>query len=439
MSHNESAAGEARPDHSGFIDHLRIVHLTLFLTCFVAIIAVAGKSSSSMQRAYEQSNLLLKLQTKWNGGRWLKDFVDNNQVQNASVETKVEVGGNTPRTFDFRRAQTGEYARYSWFTFATMKNARLTKLTPPPFQHAFANIEDAEIVWNMLAEFHNAYMVTATQVHDGWMIRGKSVLEAKLNGGKPMAISNANPTVENILRTSWVLEPDVQAFVTSEGDRLSAARELVEKHEAQSYFIVYSDIFQGYLLFPVDCKIEKVDLPKLLGDSIIPAEFPLGDFKHSFPDASDLGKNLKSLKLTELRDYFQAEQSRTGDKVELPLVKIPAESIASWGTTIIFLLATYWFAVFRDFWLRAKPDDKAWQVPWIGTSNEYWSQILFLATTLLPSCTAAYLIFYGVGRSFGLESRVSLAFVAFVLVGLPTAGTVFLWRQIRLVYWKKHW
>jgi hypothetical protein len=69
------------------------------------------------------------------------------------------------------------------------------------------------------------------------------------------------------------------------------------------------------------------------------------------------------LKLAELRDYFQAEQDRSGDKVELPLVKLPAESVAYWGTATILLLTMYWFAVFRDFGLRAKPDDKAWDTP----------------------------------------------------------------------------
>jgi hypothetical protein len=169
----------------------------------------------------------------------------------------------------------------------------------------------------------------------------------------------------------------------------------------------------------------------LLGNSILPVQFPLGDFKHSFPDASDLGKNLKTLKLAELRDYFQSEQDRAGDKVELPLVKLPAESIAYWGTATILLLTTYWCAVFRDLGFRVKPDDKAWDTPWIGTSSERWSQRLFLATTLLPSCTAAYLIFYGLGRSFGWEFRLLLAIVAFILVGVPIAGILLSWRRIQ--------
>src|SRR5262249_43744902 len=112
-----------------------------------------------------------------------------------------------------------------------------------------------------------------------------------------------------------------------------------------------------------------------------------------------------TLKLAELRDYFQAERARTGDKVELPIVKLPADSLATWATAIIFLLAIYWFAVFRDFALRVKPGDKAWDVPWIGSSTEYWSRNLFVATCFLPSCTEAYLMFYGLDRSFSWQFR----------------------------------
>ena len=80
--------------------------------------------------------------------------------------------------------------------------------------------------------------------------------------------------------------------------------------------------------------------------------------------------------------------------------------------------------------LRVKPNDKAWDTPWIGTSKEYWSRRLFLATAFLPPCTAAYLIFVGLGDSFGWELRAVLAIGAFVVVGAPVAGIVLLWRNL---------
>jgi hypothetical protein len=447
MSDKES--GEARADHSSFIEHLRLVHFTLCLTCFIAIIAVAARSPSSAQRAYDQSNLVLKLQTKWDDGKWLDNVASERSIQNPAFEAKVEASGNPSRSFVFRPPGAGDLrARYRWFAFAKADKGGLTALKPNV--GSFANIEDAETIWNMLGEFQ--YVVIPSQVHDGWMMKPKSTIEdnlvvdAKLNGGAPVAISarTASPTTADLAVTHWFLESDVEEYMAFQGEPWrSAALDLVKNHKATCYFVAIARTkrdnrlsferpsFEAFLMFPADCKVEKIDLRQLLGNSILPVEFPLGDFKHSFPDASALGKNLKTLQLAELRDYFQAEQDRVGDKVELPLVKLPAESVAYWGTAIIFLLATYWFAVFRDFRLRAKPDDKAWDTPWIGTSSERWSQTLFLATTLLPSCTAAYLIFYGLDRSFGWEFRLLLAVAAFLLVGLPIAGIVLSWWRIQ--------
>ncbi|GEM_PF-5450298 len=439
MSDQEGAGGDARADHSSFIEHLRLVHFTLCLTCFIAIIAVTAKSSSSAQRAYDQSNLLLKLQTKWDGGKWLDNVASERSFKRPAFEAKVEASGNPPRSFVFRSPGDGPLERYGWFAFAKADKGGLTALKPH-IGESFTNIEDAETVWNMLGEFQ--YVVTPSLVHDGWMMKPK-VVDAKLNGGAPVAISTrtASPTGD-LAVTRWFLESGIEEYMASEGETFrSAALDLMKNHKASCYFIAIvrdrdnpenrsPPPFQGLLVFPTDCKVEQIDLRQLLGSSILPAEFPLGDFKHSFPDASDLGKNLKTLKLAELRDYFQAEQDRSGDKVELPLVKLPAESVAYWGTATILLLTMYWFAVFRDFGLRIKPDDKAWDTPWIGTSSEPLSQGLFLATALLPCCTAAYLIFHGLDRSFDWESRLLLAIAAFVLVGLPVAGIVLSWRKI---------
>jgi hypothetical protein len=273
------------------------------------------------------------------------------------------------------------------------------------------------------------------------MITREKSVDAKLNGGAPVAISarSAYPTTDFANTVLWLesdLEKKFMARMTE--PRRSALLDLMENQKATCYFFAMPrDTLENrppvqVLIFPADCKVEKIDLLQMLGNSALPVEFSLGDFKHSFPDASALGKNLKTLKFAELRDHFQAEQDRAEDKVELPLVKLPAASIANWGTATILLLTTYLFAVFRDFRLRAKPDDKAWDTPWIGLSSECWSQRLFLATALLPSCTAAYLIFYGLGRSFGWEFRFLLAIAAFILVGLPIAGIVLSWRKIQL-------
>jgi len=350
MSDQRSAGDEARANHSSFVEHLRLVHFTLCLTCFIAIIAVTAKSSSSAQRAYDQSNLLLKLQTKWDGGKWLDNLASERSVHNPAFEAKVEATGNPPRSFLFRPAGAGTpLERYSWFAFAKADKGGLTALKPHVGK-SFTNIEDAETVWNMLGEFQ--YVVTPSLVHDGWMIK-PTVVDAKLNGGAPVAISpRTDSQTGDVAVTRWFLVSGVEEYMAFEGEAFrTAALDVMKNRKATCYFIAiargkvnpnnsFRRPFQAFIMLPAECKVEKIDLRQLLGNSVLSAEFPLGDFKHSFPDASDLGRNLKTLKLAELRDYFQAEQDRAGDKVELPLIKLPAESVAYWGTATIFLLTT---------------------------------------------------------------------------------------------------
>jgi len=442
---NSAGKQQVDADHSGFVEHLRLVHFTLCLTCFIAIIAVATKSPSSAQRAYDQGNQLLKLQSKWEGGKWLDDLAQAKGIQTPAFDGRVEAAGIQSRSLVFRPgAASGrrQWERYRWLAFARQDKAGLSALKPETGK-SFATIEDAEAIWNMLDEFR--YVVTPSLVHDGWVVK-PSPADAKLNGGTPVAVAPrvAAQTTDDVAFTRWFLPSDVEDYMASEGAAFrDAALELMKAHKADSYFIaILRDrnnpngpeglgAFQAFLMFPADCKVEKIDLQQLLGTSTLPAETPFGDFKHSFHDASDLGKNLKTLKLAELRDYFQAEQDRTADKVELPLVKLPAESVAYWGAAVIFLLATYWFAVFRDFGSRAKPIDKAWDVPWIGTSNERWSQGLFLATTLLPPCTAGYLVFHGLDRSFDWKPLLLLAVTAIVLVGVPIIGVILSWHHLQ--------
>jgi hypothetical protein len=444
MSDEAGAGSETKSNNSSFVEHLRLVHFTLCLTCFIAIIAVAAKSPSSAQRAYEQTNRLLSLQAEWDDGGWLKKIANQRSVQNATFQGSVQAGGFT-KTLAFRPISVGprQWERYPWLAFARTEKDRLVALKPNA-SVSFTSMEDAEAVWNMLRDLQK--VVTPSMVHDGWMMepkinpQDKFVVEAKLNGGVPVAISSgASSSQASVAGARWFLAADVEDYLTFEGEPFrSAALDLLKNHKADCYFVgLVRDSgglngpprIQALLLFPADCKTEKIDLQRMLGKEILPAAFPVGDFKHSFPDVSDLGKNLRTLKLADLRDYFQAEQDRAGDKIELPLVKLPAESVVYWGTATILVITIYWFVVFRDFARRVRLDDKAWDTPWIGTSREPWSQGLFFVTLLIPPCVAAYLIFYGLGRAFGLELRVLLAFAAFVTVGAPIAGIALAWRK----------
>src|SRR5262249_36314922 len=121
-----------------------------------------------------------------------------------------------------------------------------------------------------------------------------------------------------------------------------------------------------------------------------------GQFPQSFSNVHELAKHLTGLSLDDLQTFLSAEKIRSGEKVELLGAKLPSESIANWGLAILLAIAAYFFAVFRDFTHRVQPDDAAWKVPWIGTSIEAASRIVFICTILIPPSTAAYLAWHGI-------------------------------------------
>lgn len=185
-----------------------------------------------------------------------------------------------------------------------------------------------------------------------------------------------------VLFAHWFLRPDVITYLATEylkGSKfppplIKSVADIIysDNNQEIAFFLVpeFSDfVAQGIWIFRAKCLVRPVDLQEAFGASILSSSFVPGDFDRSFPDGSELARNLKKLSLEELQKFFQSERDRVGEKVEFPGIKVPAESVAYWGTALIFAITAYLFCVFRDF-LRATGTDKAWTVPWIGTSKE---------------------------------------------------------------------
>jgi hypothetical protein len=438
-------------DTSGFVEHLRLVHLTLCLTCFIAIIAIASQTVSSASRAYDQTNFLLKLRDGWRNGRWLDDLAAGHRMAEARIEAFINLQGGPSQTVVYRSTPDASSGmspdRVGWFTFAVKRTNGFATLQPSPIG-PFDTAANAETVWNALNELR--YAVKPSSIQDGWMIKfdGSGGQEAKLVRGRAILVPKLDDKPQEGPVARWSLRSEVSKHLSEVPEAYrDTVQKLIASRPADSYFIASADfrskevntdpfgeVLPGpdrVFLFPVDCTIETVNLQELLSKSIISADLPPGDFARAFPDVSELARSLRSLSLVELQSFFQSEKDRVGDKIEFPMIKLPAESVAYWGTATIFALTLYWFAVFRDFSLRVSPADKAWGIAWIGISREVWSKSLFLATAFIPPCTAAFIIFRGVGRPIPWSGRVALMVAVFLAIGLPAWGIVSSWRRVQ--------
>jgi hypothetical protein len=170
------------------------------------------------------------------------------------------------------------------------------------------------------------------------------------------------------------------------------------------------------------CRSEDVLALSLL-TSGIPSPPPIGDFSESFPDVADLAKHLQALPLKDLQTFFHGEMSRSGEKIELPGVKLPAQGITSWGIIIVLALEGYFFVVFRELSGRITSGDKAWDVPWIGISSDNVSRAAFVASMLMVLIAVGYLSWNGVKSTsniwvivlYGMGFMGSVAFVVAIL------------------------
>jgi hypothetical protein len=442
MGEEASGIAGATTDTSGFVEHLRAIHLTICIVCVVGIIAISSQAPSAASRAYEQANLLLQLRDRWDGGKWLEAFAASHEMASSAI--KLDIDGPTKEKVQLvpARASSGRVRRrFEWFTLGSNEGQgfaaaqiRLDDST------RITTLADAESLWNLLRRFQ--YAITPGAVRRGWRIDFEgNVTELKIGNSGQTTVERKSdlPGSKSESLDFWLRKDPLADPLKDDNSNLRAVRKLINESRSECYLTASefgvsgnpSDKFVMMLpmqiipaLYEVDCKSEKIDLQSLLGQSILPIGFPLGDFPHSFPDVSELAKDLKSLSLTELQTFFRSEKDRTSDKVEFPGFKLPVDSLAYWGSGIIFVMCLYWLSVLRDFRLRVATSDKAWSVPWIGTSREILSRSLFIVTAMLPVAAVSYLLSKGFDHT---GARWAWTLAAALGVALPIVGILHSW------------
>lgn len=439
---DEITGTDSVKDNTGFVDHLRLTHLTLCVICLIGVVAIASQSASSASRAYDQTNFLLKLGDKWQDGKWLDIFAATKQMSNASMRLEID-GALTKPILDLSPLSGNSFGRFphrfAWLAIARDTSRGLEALRErAEREKKFDTIADAQKIWDLLGQYR--YTIVPNGARRGWLANVDGTFsELHIKNFRTAAVTKNNPSPDTDGRSVFILRQDLLDYLSSEKatDRTVAAKLVTDS--GASCFLASSRIITRFgmpmpvvhSIFEAECTTEKIDLQALLGEGILQLGFPPGDFQHSFPDVGELAKDLKSLSLTELQTFFRSEKDRAGDKVEFPGFKLPVDSVAYWGSFIVFVVTVYFFSVFRDFCLRVAPSDKAWDVPWIGISREIASRCVFIATTLLPVISVGYLIFNGVDRGGSVATRCAFASLGALAVAAPIWGIIRSWTRLQ--------
>ncbi|MHC2332846.1 hypothetical protein [Bradyrhizobium sp. USDA 4454] len=429
-------ADEHKPDTVNFVEHLRLAHLTLVLTCVISIIALWSQEPSSAGRAYVQLNALLQLRDNWKAGQWIHDVSGVDRLMFGEADGTVN--GEAPTHFRF----------VSSIQYIRSDGSPVTRGAKPLFDKElapldFADVKHARVIFDALKDV--TQVAKPLEIYDGWRVGARNHPEPQaitLNGGKPLTFTRVGvPTGSYSGRQlNWYLRQDLLAT-----GRQGAVAALVGAKQDKSYFVDFGSpialpsdhgemrwmMMESYV-FPSLIEKTDVNLLKELKDTSELRALTIGNFDAAFPDLAERTRHLSDVPLENLRDHFQEESVRSADKIDVSFLKFPPNELAYVGTSLIFMLTFYVCAVLQDFCSRVVPGDKAWDVAWVGLSREAWSMALFWASVIvLPLSTVVLLAWKAV--NLGALARVGIMATAVLAFGVVLRRIVRAWWMLQKV------
>jgi hypothetical protein len=422
-------ADEKKPDTSNYVEHLRLAHLTLILTCVISIIAVWSREPSSAGRALVQLNALVQLRDNWKEGQWVRKFTGIEKSLFGEADGLVD--GRASGHFRFV-----SFVRCLRSDGTPVLRDGKDLFDPKLAAVDFSDVQHARAIFDALKDV--AQIVKPTEVYDGWGIRGDpdhpEFYAVQLNKGDPVKLTSVSAVSGSYSgsQLNWFLREDF---------RQGPVATLIEGKDDKSYFMEFGypivmprpngefrRMMRGFV-FPASVEKTDVNLLKGLKDTPELRALPLGNFDTSFPDLAIRTKYMSTVSLENLQDQFKEESVKSEDKVDLSFLKFPADELTYVGTGLMLALAFYVSAVLRDFRYRVSPGDKAWNVAWIGISREPTSVAIFWLSFVLPCLTALYLTDRAANLSEATKMWVSGGLV--FGFGLVVASTFCSWLALQ--------
>jgi hypothetical protein len=111
----------------------------------------------------------------------------------------------------------------------------------------------------------------------------------------------------------------------------------------------------------------------------------VGEYKKSFSDLEKAAHDFDGLDFDDIEKILDANATKGGEVFEALGIKIPVDQVTIWGTVILLGVQIYLLLFLRQLNGRLGPADAGWDVPWVGMDQTKFAQcVLFLTVVVLP-------------------------------------------------------
>jgi len=371
-----------------FVEHLRLVHLTLVAVSVGIVIIVMSAIPYKPAVAVRELHQILELKKLWSV-EWILDHSDHefipyddkggnsNTLESHSVfflsnASALEASVAWPsKQLDYVGGELFDFPKDNW----VVEDPVHEKVTPTSFPTMLGEFEQW---WNELNQPLEIYFPcaviadTSFPKDDTRPVGGIHVEDFTFDRTKALP---KNPLGH--LRIQHSLNSDFTLNMNSYSYSLLLIR---PGHPTTAYDA-------SILITRTErTRLDQKNLGTFFGN------WKPGEFKHSFSDLKQAAQDFDSLELEDVEKILDAEAAKGVEVVEVLGIKIPVGQITIWGTVVILGVQIYLCLFLKQLNGKLRPDDAGWDVPWIGMNQTNLARsVLFLTLSLLP-CVALALL-----------------------------------------------
>ena len=370
------------------VEHLRGVHLLLFVTSAGLILITLSAKPYQPAKALTQLEEIQRLQKEWSPEFLYSQIIANRLPATPKGGVKNDwaaVPPVPPYSFHCRDEKT---------VYECVPNANWWA----HFHDPFSPIAFPKTV----AEFREFW--DSLNSEEQWIDFVNQVGEGQVLGSTPIKIV-VDPTVENV----WSRHPGAPTASSVLAQKKLWLEKVGDNFEFRNAPEGVDFTWKIPVLTFRRCPIDQKGLTQIV------RSWKAGSFDSSFKSLAEASDGLEELELVDLRKQLENEAGQGSELFEVAGVKIPSEQLTSAGIVAVIAIQFYFLILLRELFHKLHAADSGWEVPWIGMFGSPLAQFAtWLGGAVCPITAAGLLAWHGFSQVHSATGRM-VYFVAPIL------------------------